>query len=371
MVNWQCWTFRFLDTCFFRNAFPYHAGEGGYTAAQSLFPPHMSTIQGAIRTSLAYEQGWRPTHDDLWPGALGRIDNPGSLQLRGPYLLVNTEPVFSVPSLLLVKALPGGGIERFCRLTPGEEVESDLGRKRFPRPVKSVLGAKPPHDRFITKTGLRVLLEGGLPDTEEIKYSGDLYHNEPRIGLERVFETRTAKEGMLYKSIHVRPANGVNIAVLVSGIPAEWKTARRRIVSLGGEGRMVEIIVGDSVEPGSFFPPYTGLETDSDGKLRFTVTLVTTGWYDDPQRVILEGPPGIPGQCVSACVGRLERVGGWDLANQRPRPLLPLLPAGSTWFFETDADQNQAVAAMHGECPGARPAYGYGQILIGKWGETN
>ena len=52
-MSWQRWVFRFLDTCFFRDAAPFHAGEGGYTRVKSMFSL-LTTIQGAIRTSLAW-----------------------------------------------------------------------------------------------------------------------------------------------------------------------------------------------------------------------------------------------------------------------------------------------------------------------------
>ncbi|HHX77467.1 MAG TPA: type III-B CRISPR module-associated protein Cmr3, partial [Firmicutes bacterium] len=52
---------------------------------------------------------------------------------------------------------------------------------------------------------------------------------------------------------------------------------------------------------------------------------------------------------------------------REPRPLTPYLAPGSTWFFESTAEDLSALNKLHGACIGEKTAYGYGQILIGKW----
>ena len=39
---------------------------------------------------------------------------------------------------------------------------------------------------------------------------------------------------------------------------------------------------------------------------------------------------------VSACLGRPQRIGGWDSLARRPLPLRSVLPSGSTLFCEVD-----------------------------------
>lgn len=373
-MSWQCWTFRMIDTAFFRDGSPYNAGEGGYTVVCGNFPPEMTTLQGAIRTSLAWEQGWRPEQKQGWPGELGGPDDLGDLQLRGPYLLFNGKPLFPVPLLILkqksqTQDSSGEGTGGFTRLIPGEVVECDLGKVRLPAPTASPAVARLPENLYLTRSGMQRVLEGGLPAPDDIREGKELWFAEPRTGLERADDTRTGREGMLYNCVHIRPARNVEIAVLIFGIPAGWKVMHRRVVNLGGEGRLAEVEVKSAVDVESFLPP-PGVPAPAAGdKLRFTVTLVTPGWYEDPRRVIREGPPGVPGQCVAACVGKLKQVGGWDLAGREPRPLVPLLPAGSTWFFEAGAAEGKAIATLHGQCLGLKTAYGFGQILIGKWGK--
>ncbi|NHM26269.1 hypothetical protein G7K71_04515 [Desulfofundulus sp. TPOSR] len=372
-MEWQRWTFRFLDTCFFRDGLPFNMGEGGHTVARGIFPPYMTTLQGAIRTTLAAERGWRPGQEHRWPVELGGPDDPGNLQLRGPYIFLDGQPLFAAPLILLsrktAKKNPGNRVKfEFIRLEPGLEVECDLGIVRLPVPADTLQGASPPQNLFLTRSGLESVLEGKVPANADVREKNSIWSEEHRTGLERDDRTRTAAESRLYNCIHVRPGHRVELVVLIAGIPGGWKIEARRVVNMGGEGRLAEVRVetagGENILPVSAVP-IPGV----DRKVRFTVTLITPGWYDDPQRVILEGPPGVPGRCVSACVGKVEQVGGWDLANQEPRPLVPLLPAGCTWFFEAGEADLKKVAALHGQCLGDRTAYGFGQVVIGKWEE--
>ena len=364
-MSWQRWVFRFLDTCFFRDAAPFHAGEGGYTRVKSMFPPFITTIQGAIRTSLALEQQWRPGETVKWPKELGGPDDLGNLQLRGPYLLYGDEPYFPAPLLLLGKE----GI--YIRLVPGEPVECDLGSVRLPVPAQELEGAKLLNGVYLTREGLGQVLEGVVPSQNTLKKHEDFYVDEIRVGLERSDEKRTAKDGYLYNIIHVRPKREAALAVYVSGIPPAWRVKDQLAVPLGGEGRLAAVQVM-SGNPSEILPPAPFLVAGRDGKVRFTVILVTPGWYGEGeslQKVIRQGPPGIPGRCLAACIGKALQAGGWDMLNRQPRALMPFLPSGSLWFFEVDEQKDAQVAALHGQCIGPKGEYGFGQIIIGRWEE--
>ena len=128
-----------------------------------MFPPFITTIQGAIRTSLALEQQWRPGETVKWPKELGGPDDLGNLQLRGPYLLYGDEPYFPAPLLLLGKE----GI--YIRLVPGEPVECDLGSVRLPVPAQEPEGAKLLNGVYLTREGLGQVLEGVVPSQNTLK----------------------------------------------------------------------------------------------------------------------------------------------------------------------------------------------------------
>ena len=121
----------------------------------------------------------------------------------------------------------------------------------------------------------------------------DFYVDEIRVGLERSDEKRTAKDGYLYNIIHVRPKREAALAVYVSGIPPAWRVKDQLAVPLGGEGRLAAVQVM-SGNPSEILPPAPFLVAGRDGKVRFTVILVTPGWYGEGeslQKVIRQSIP--------------------------------------------------------------------------------
>jgi CRISPR-associated protein Cmr3 len=366
------WAFGSLDTFFFRDGTPYNAGEGGATGIKSAFPPYMTTLQGAIRTALAMGQGWTPSRPEGWPAELGGPDDLGDLRLQGPYLRYMGRYLFPLP-LVVVK----GSWKKekvYTRLVPGGEADCDLGRIRLPALKQPVEGAKTLEGAFVTQRGLETILAGGVPESDELySHRGDegednqrqLWHREPRVGIGRDANTRTAIDGRLYSIEHIRPDPDLSVVVRVAGLPAGWHQAVPKVIPLGGERRVARV----EIEPDAGILPEMGKLEKNGDKLRFTATLMTP--YrgrdrEEVQRCIRGGPPGIPGQCISACIGRVGQLGGWDLVRHYPRPLQPLLPAGSTWFYEADPAALPDVKKVHGRCA---DSLGFGQIIIGRWEE--
>ena len=366
----QIWDFTLLDTGFFRSGQPFNAGEGGYSTVRSVFPPAINTLQGSVRTALAAAKGWSPASGQL-PPELGTPYDLGALSFRGPYLLFDDEPYYQVPYYLLVKRESGpDSAKKFVFLTPGEPVNCDLGEDIcLPRPLEKLDGAGSVEGLYISKSGYTSLLAGQLPLKDVIKEEGDLWKEEPRVGLERNDNTRTAEDSHLYRVQHIRPKRGIKIRVIVSGLPVGWPELPGRILPLGGEGRLsaVEVKGFSKEEEIDLLPACPSMVPGTDGILRFTVTLITPGCFWDMPKVVRCGPPGLPGRCLSACLVRPQLIGGWDLVNREPRPLIPYLTPGSTWFFEGTAEVVSDLENLHGACVGEKTAYGFGQIVIGKW----
>jgi len=220
---------------------------------------------------------------------------------------------------------------------------------------------------YISREGLERLLEGGLPQNGDVKSTENFWKNEPRIGLERRAETRTAREGYLYYAVHVRPMKGVSLVVYVKGIPTHWKVAGVRAVPLGGEGRVARAEVGEGL-PEEILPQFPRISPDGDGKLRYFVALITPGWFDPLEGVLKQGPREIPGTMISACIGKLDYIGGWDMEKGEPKPLIPLIPPGSLWFYEAENREFLGeLQKLHGQCLGPKKNLGFSQIIIGRW----
>ncbi|MBM7865793.1 hypothetical protein GTO89_03180 [Heliobacterium gestii] len=366
MSSTKLWVLQALDTLFFRDGSPFNAGEGGFTSVSSTFPPMMSTLQGAVRTALAYGQGWRPEHGASFPRQLGDHQDIGELVLRGPYVQWRNRTLFPVP-LSLMRSKDGQTVQ-YTRLEPGKEsIHCDLGHKRLPQPVTRLRGAKVLEQAYIDREGLSSLLSEAYPTDGQIKEAGELWHSEYRVGIERDKDTRTAVDRKLYNAVHVRPGKEVAVTLLVSGIPDEWHAQVAPVFSLGGEGRLVHVTIMDERE---LLPSMPELEI-KNGLVRFTIMLVTPAKFADvaaTRDAIINGPPGVPGCCIAGCIGKVRQVGGWNLKNKKPRPLEPFLPAGSIWFYEAQAEEVALITALHGQLVGEKTNYGYGQVVVGKWG---
>lgn len=88
----------------------------------------------------------------------------------------------------------------------------------------------------------------------------------------------------------------------------------------------------------------------------------------------VEAPLSVDRQTpVAAALGRPSYVSGWDVSLRRPRPVRPLIPAGSVFFYDwpegsTVADKNELIRSWW-----LRPlqelgaAAGFGRCLVGIW----
>ncbi len=373
----QSWDFSLLDTGFFRSGQPFLAGEGGHSRVVSHFPPPVTTLQGAIRTALAAARGWHP--GQRWPDELGDSASLGRLSLQGPYLVWDEEPLFPAPLSLLFKKIETNSASDWeiistC-LVPGVKYNCDLGQGvRLPRKKEKLEGAYPPENLYLTRLGYSAVAKGEPPSKDEAFFQEQLWHEEARIGLKRNAATRTAEDHNLYRIGHIRPDHRLKIRVIVSGLPNDWSMLQQQIVPLGGEGRLAALeinpITADNYR--SLLPTCPNLEPAEDGSVRYTVSLITPASSTDRgqlKELIRKGPHNAPGNCVSACIGKPQLYGGWDLEKQEPRPLQPYLPPRSTWFFETAAAEKEKIKALHGSYikDEEAPSYGYGQVLIGKW----
>lgn len=363
-----------LDTLFFRDGTPFSAGSASQDDVGGLFPPPPVSVAGALRAALARQNGWNGT--GRWPPALTEVlgsgpDDLGKLSLSGPFLLRDGQPLFPVPRHL-VGCVDSGRWQPRGFLRPGAPVACDLGEAvRLPAlpPLDTEPAELKPGDGWwLTRTGLEAALRGEIPQPADLVASGDLWHEERRLGLERNDATRTAEEGMLYGTRHVRPDSGVGLGLLLAGVPRSWSLPLDIVVPLGGEGRLAESRVWN--EPMTLAMP---LESVSETGRVAVVALTPLDLDED----VCLGRSGFAewggARVISACLARPQRVGGWDSLARRPLPLRSLLPAGSTLFCELEdpAGAREAIAKTGG-LPrlGARQQWGFGVVALGAWSEA-
>ncbi|RMG10521.1 MAG: type III-B CRISPR module-associated protein Cmr3 [Deltaproteobacteria bacterium] len=363
-----------LDTCFFRDGRPFTAGDSAQWEVAGTFPPPPPTLVGALRAALARGNGWNG--EGRWPEALDAVlgsgyEDLGALHFRGPFVLKDDAPLFPVPRHLLGRVSEGGWVPE-ALLRPGEPVACDLGPEvrlpELPAGVDEPASLKGGAHLWCSREGLEAVLAGRLPQKEQILSAAALWAEEGRVGLERDRTTRTAVEGRLYSAVHVRPARGVALGMVVENLPEDFWVPDGELVPLGGESRLaacrrlpIDLGVGEGVRA-------------KLARLRRGVAVALTPVLLDQAvyqgEVPMEGLPGT--RVVSACLERPLRIGGWNGLERRPLPMASALPPGSVLFWEAE-DQTRFDAFMGDTATdsvvqvGARTRWGFGVVALGLW----
>lgn len=353
-----------LDTWFFGDGRPNNMTED-QSDLRSLFPPPAPTVAGAVRAGAARALGWT---SGPWPPELTAVlgDGPdlGPLRFTGPFLARNGEALFPAPRHLLGSLDEEGRWRPRDLLAPGDPaVRSDLASHpiRLPRPCRLTATRSErltePRDLWVTRNGMDRVLAGDLPSSDDCVPASALFALEARIGLARDPATRTAREGALYSPTHVRLRRGVRLLIGVEGLPTGVRLPN--LLPLGGESRLAacEEVPAPSLPRG---------DVATGGSV---LVLLTPACLLDPAGTAWSVPapgapaaallPGMTGRIESLCLPRPLRVGGWDSVEHRPRPLTPLVPAGTVWFLR----ETRIVDPL--PRIGSITAFGYGHLVGG------
>ncbi len=352
-----------IDTWFFRDGTPFTANDAAQEGVASLFPPSPLTIVGAVRAALAASKGWDGRSG--WSREICAVlgdgpDDLGALSVNGPFLLRDGQPLFRLPRHVLGSSSDGVWQAR-AFLWPGRPVTCDLGAD-VRLPVCADANLKPGEGVWLTQAGFNAVLRGDLPDASDVVPGSDLWSPESRIGLQRDACKRTAKEGMLFSTTHVRLRQQVSLGIRVSGLPPDWPLPFGCLVPLGGESRMAACTAWE-------WQPDVTLTSVKDTRKFAVVALspldLEEGVYSG--RRLLDD---LGARVVSACLERPQRMGGWNSLAKRPLPLRSVLPPGSVLFCETvePGRLRDAVAAHDGLTTiGRRREWGFGLVALGAW----
>ena len=358
------------DTLFFRDGRPFNQDDEGLASAMSgSFPPSPRTVAMMVRAALATGQGW-PGGDwsaQNWQGkpqdfvdvvGNGSTDL-GRLRFKPPRLLLDDTLLYPVP-LSLVRNKNG---EDYALLVPGVERQTDLGKARLPVVDAGGEGWQTMEGYFVAESGLKAILGGSLPCTDDIFPPEELSVRERRIGLERNRSNRVAEDGKLYSIVHIRAQSGLSLLSAVDGVD-DWQFST--VQPLGGEGRFAWLNLYESKK---ISMPTVRIKARS-GKVHFSVTAISpVRMADDGWRTPGGKIAGLPGIVVSACVGKTQMIGGFSSVAKSfgPQPLTPYLPAGSVWFLE--ADENEFDQGQLPPSIGKETEFGYGGCVFGVWNE--
>ncbi|MEN9501704.1 MAG: hypothetical protein RI964_989 [Pseudomonadota bacterium] len=367
------------DTLFFRESRPMESmGE-----LQSVFPPSIRTLAGAIRSLIGEMSNvnwheYESNENHLLRQVMGFSENLGNLNLQGAWLAWNGERLYPAPLHLMIKDEKLFSLE-LAKDTTWCDLGSHVRLPKLPDGDK-YNGGKPLENTWLTHKGLEAVLKNNTPTREQIKTAKDLFERESRLGIARDNNTRTVQKGMLYQTQHIRPKTEVSIELDIKGLPKD--IPQKTIIRLGGEGRTASV----QIKSCAHTLPKTVATTK--GLLLYLLTPLPTqltgkAWHPLPnftreergnQTVWVGTLNGIELELHGAVTGKSLREGGWDMAKHQPRPVTSLIPAGSV-FFCTVKDGNTAAAikALHNqhiqEIGADLTAYGYGHLAVGIWND--
>ena len=368
--------FNATDTLFFRESRPMEAmGE-----AQSVFPPPVRTLAGALRTLIGehFEVKWhefdQKKGEHPLAAHIGFGESLGNLRFQGAWLAWGEddkrERLYPAPLHLMKK-----DDDLFPLELAKETTWCDLGRYvRLPKlpDGDKYKGGKPLENTWLTREGLETVLKGNKPTKEQTKTAKELFEQESRLGIARDNATRSVQKSLLYQTQHIRPKAELLIELDVSGLPNNMPS--NAIVRLGGEGRTASLSIKQA---DNTFP-----QVDINSK-KFAIYLLTP-LYASPcldfkreqcakqKTTLWKGKlKGIALTLHGAITGKVQRVGGWDAAANKPRPVKSLIPAGSVFFCSVDnSDIQSAIKALHNQHIGEFTEYGYGHIAVGVWNDN-
>lgn len=389
----QLWRFKALDTWFFRESRPMESVGG--SELLSAFPPSPRTLAGAIRSVVGehHRVDWRQWKDKAQQSPLkqriGDADGLGKLTVSGPWLACENaagevERLFPVPRNL-VALREGNAIKRTLRMQVGKPRYCDLG-KAVRMAVAPLLEAKTAalEDEWINATTLYQVLMGGICQPDALVTTRNLFAREARLGIARNNMSRSVETGLLYQTRHVRPMQNVILEMGVTGLLAD-DHPMQGVVRFGGEGRGAAY----SVQPltDTCFPAKVQVNSHTHGILLMLLT--PAGMANASSETAYAPLPGfqcteqsgatvwrgqlqgIPLTLHCAIQGKPVREGGWDLANNQPRAVQSLIPAGSVYYLTVDnGDIPAAIDALHlTQLPAEQDelALGRGLLAVGLW----
>jgi CRISPR-associated protein Cmr3 len=206
--------------------------------------------------------------------------------------------------------------------------------------------------------------ESGL----DVRKNEEFFELEPRFGVQLNSGPKRPYAGMLFQVEFVRLALDIGLLVEVDGVAL----AEAGLFQLGGEARAGRYV---TIHTALDLPRDRWLKADIRPlrfKLYFATPAIFTrgwlpGWLDT---TTLTGQyNGVAVQLIAAVVGKPQPIGGRDIAQRdRQRPIHRAVPAGSVYFFETQASSDEVMNAFDGQCLSDLDAQiGFGLSYVGGW----
>lgn len=341
-----------LDPLFFRNGRPFSAGEESW--ADSIFPPNPSVLYGALRTALATASGKAIPFSEVKTKLSEQV-----VRINRLYYLWENTPYYAMPldymgngeknshnqyTLHLAQAVP------LQSVIPPDKAEHLKYRLKPPFNRAGALD-----DAIVTESTLLDYLQNETPVITARRLK-DLVLEEPKVGIGRSNQTRSVDEGLLYRVGMQRIQ--LHLGMTVSPVPGyNLGDIDNAQVRLGGEGKIALLNAVDNV----------------DFHSNMQQIRLNTGWF----KLYFATPAlidnntflhnlDINATLVGASIGKLQSIGGYDMAANTPKTMYKAIPAGSVLYYQT-SETPDTIAALQGQSFGVRKEEGFGIAYFGNF----
>ncbi|WP_252244420.1 MULTISPECIES: type III-B CRISPR module-associated protein Cmr3 [unclassified Clostridium] len=352
-----------LDTLFFKDAKAFNMEDE--TWADSFFPPYPSVLYGALRTV------YFANHVDELDKATTKQDPTRNLVIKNISYNINGDIYYPLPkSIVKLK----GSKEQFIKLTPKKNkfVSSQLLINSF---CRSNLHSENIENGCIMKSSLANFLKCNIKEKDGILKNltistFDKYIKiENKIGIAIDKNKNSIKKENLYRINMLRLEDmKINIEFEGIDIPSEG------FIKIGGEGKSLyyeEIEETLSCNPNKE-------ETNKVLLYLSTPSIFKNGWLPSwIDKETLKGKYEKDGikvklQLITACLGKVQYVGGYDIKNKSPKPMGKAVPAGSVYYFEIEeGSKNDIIQLFHNKSISEENTCkeGFGIVYVGSWEE--
>lgn len=382
------------DVLFFRDGKPFEAG--GDHIARLNFPPTPITFYGAIRTALISLE--LKNFDDF------KDPNNLSKELKEVVGFANKigvdtsgKPIFEICNGTLKITGFGMGILNSGKLkkiypVPADVVKEKNNDKYFilipgkmdvnekvNMPIKDLLPLTNNNTvgkfleepaGFITEDGLNAYWKSEKLSENHFINVNEIFKCESRVCVSRDYKTHTAKEGMLYSIEFARMNEKVNdrandkagFFIEIEGLDKfEEKMKTQKAIRLGGESKSA--LCNYKVDWDSPVKPHI---SENLKVVTLTHSIFDNGWLPDGIDSNGEGKiEGVEVKLISAAMRKHVGIGGWDIVNNKSKPVRRAVPAGSVFLFKVISGNSERLSNKRLINIGQETEKGLGQAIIG------
>ncbi|MGQ0794196.1 MAG: type III-B CRISPR module-associated protein Cmr3 [Deltaproteobacteria bacterium] len=357
-----------MDVMLFRDGKPFSAEED--VIATSMFPPYPSTFYGALRAEILSRKNFQfqslSQIKNNKQDYLNQINSlTQGLSIVGPFVADEKHyEYFPIPKDVM-KIKSGNEKDKYIQLKPSGSLQFRSDSEGL-----SPLWVKTNYDEhiedgkgFIRESDLKRYLRGEV-DNWKILKSEEVFQREERVGIGKSGTTKTTEEGLFYIAEFVRLNAGFGFTLDVEG---DATLPDKGFLRLGGESRAASYKkIGDRKWDDK------GIKDAIRKARKFKLYLLTPaifnkGWAADWMQT--GEKDGLKFKLISACVGKPAPVGGFDIVENRPKPMKKAVPAGSVYFFELVEGEIDDLfeAFQFKSISDEKQKEGFGITLVGGW----